>query len=183
VLLKTTRAVKQNGQIVIAKGSTLVGHVTDVQQKTKVSAASNIGVVFDGLTQGGTQTSITANITSILKAESSDLSGSESESGTYGSTQVTTRQAQDGPPIGPAVGKSIPTVANTLGQTIDTTANSAGLTGNAVHAAGSATTNIRGLSISQSTGASANGSSTLSMADGNLRLNMGTTFILSVSSK
>src|SRR5947208_1031291 len=33
VILKTTHAIKQNGQVVVAKGSQLIGHVTEVQQR------------------------------------------------------------------------------------------------------------------------------------------------------
>ena len=55
VLLKTTKAVKQNGQTVVAKGSTLVGRVTSVQKKVKGNANSSIGVAFDTLQQGSSR--------------------------------------------------------------------------------------------------------------------------------
>src|SRR6266849_4726248 len=35
VVLKTTQAVKQDGEVVVPKGARLIGHVTDVQQRTK----------------------------------------------------------------------------------------------------------------------------------------------------
>src|SRR5438045_7828984 len=40
VILKTTQAVKQNGQTVIPKGSQLIGRVTDVQQQAKSNGES-----------------------------------------------------------------------------------------------------------------------------------------------
>src|SRR5437764_965359 len=47
VLLKTTRDIKQNGRTVIAKGSTLVGRVTDVAQRSKQNGQSRLGMLFD----------------------------------------------------------------------------------------------------------------------------------------
>src|SRR5438270_516579 len=46
VLLKTTRDVKQNGHTVIQKGSTLVGRVTDVAQRSKQNSQSRLGILF-----------------------------------------------------------------------------------------------------------------------------------------
>src|SRR5258706_3850376 len=47
ILLKTTRDIKQNGKTVVAKGSNLVGRVTEVEQKTKSNGASRLGMAFD----------------------------------------------------------------------------------------------------------------------------------------
>lgn len=62
VVLKTTEAVKQNGQAVIPKGARLIGHVTEVQQQTRSTGESHIGVVFDRLRTGSTETPITTSI-------------------------------------------------------------------------------------------------------------------------
>src|SRR4030095_10615150 len=35
VVLKTTNAIKQNGQTVVAKGANLIGRITEIQRKTK----------------------------------------------------------------------------------------------------------------------------------------------------
>src|SRR6266436_2208433 len=64
VALKTIQAVKQDGHVVVPKGAQLIGHVTDVQQQTKSSAESSIGVVIDRLRTGVTETPITASILS-----------------------------------------------------------------------------------------------------------------------
>src|SRR4051812_47954096 len=47
VVLKTTRAIKQNGETIIPKGSNLIGHVTQVSQQGKGQAGSSIGILFD----------------------------------------------------------------------------------------------------------------------------------------
>src|SRR6266446_2563451 len=52
VVLKTTQAIKQNGEVIVPKGSRLIGHVTDVQQQTKNDSQSVIGIAFDSLRSG-----------------------------------------------------------------------------------------------------------------------------------
>src|SRR5205823_345506 len=52
VALKTTQAVKQNGEVIVPKGSRLIGHVTEVQQQTKSDTQSVIGIAFDRLQNG-----------------------------------------------------------------------------------------------------------------------------------
>lgn len=190
VVLKTTKSVKQNGQVVIEKGSKLIGRVTDVQQKTKDKAGSQIGVLFDTLKQGSTTTPITATILSVTKAAtrasvddtfSSDLSA--------GSNTRTTTQSSSGGLLG-GVGNTVGGVTNTATSTVGGVANTAlGTTGSVLNTAGQTTgsavgslgSNIRGLQISQSADASANGSTTLSTNTGNLKLDSGTTFTLNVT--
>src|ERR1700680_5088003 len=47
VVMKTTQAIKQDGEVVVPKGSRLIGHVTDVQQRTRTDNESVIGIAFD----------------------------------------------------------------------------------------------------------------------------------------
>src|ERR1041385_2631916 len=70
VVLKHTEAVKENGQVIVPKGAELIGHVTDVQQQTKSSGESHIGLLFDQLRSGSSQIPITASIISITQARS-----------------------------------------------------------------------------------------------------------------
>jgi len=182
VILKTTSAIKQNGQVVIQKGSRLMGHVTEVQQRARGQAASKIGVLFDTLSQGGDQIPINAAITSITQANahstigddvSSDISGSSSTS-----ASTRTGSGGGGGLLG-GVGNAVGGVVNTTTQTVGGVTNTAGQTlGNTTQAVGGT---LRGIQISQSGGASASGGSTLSLNGGNLRLDKGTTFNLSLS--
>src|SRR6266498_1936360 len=71
VVLKTTQAVKENGEVIIPRGAQLIGHVTDVQQQTKSSGESHIGLLFDQLRSGASQIPITASIISITQARTS----------------------------------------------------------------------------------------------------------------
>src|SRR3982074_2595331 len=69
VVMKTTQAVKQDGQVVVPKGSRLIGHVTDVPQRTKSDNQSVISIPFDLLQKGAMDVPITAAIVSITQAQ------------------------------------------------------------------------------------------------------------------
>jgi hypothetical protein len=47
VYAKSTQDVKSDGHVVIPKGSTLVGHVTQAQARDKGQSESSLGIVFD----------------------------------------------------------------------------------------------------------------------------------------
>ncbi len=180
VLVKTTKAIKQNGKTVVDKGSMFVGRVTDVTKKTKENAASRVGVLFDRLRQNGSEISINSVITSVLKVNNSAaaLSMSDDMQMSSSTSSRSSTQASGGllGGVTSTVGGVVDTTTNTVGGVTNTTGRIVGGTTNA------ATSNIRGLSISQSTDASVQGSSNLSLTGGNLKLDKGTTFNLSVSS-
>jgi hypothetical protein len=182
VVLKTTKAIKQNGQVVVDKGARLFGRVTEVQQKTKGSAMSKVGILFDRLEQGGNQLPINAVITSITQAQATtsidDMGNSDISGGSSTRTSTPSSGGNSGGLLG-GVGNAVGGVVNTTTQTVGTVANTAGQTvGNTTRAVGGT---LKGIQISQSTDASANGSSTLSLQNGNLHLDKGTTFNLSLN--
>lgn len=91
VVLKTTKAVKQNGQVVIEKGARLIGRVTDVQEQTKTTGESHIGLVFDRLRSGSSEIPITATILSITQARTrTQTSNTDFESDTMARSTATT---------------------------------------------------------------------------------------------
>ena len=197
VILKTVSAVKQNGETVVPKGARLIGHVTDVQQQTKATGESHISVVFDRLRTGSTETPITATIVSITQAQTqaranNDLLESDtmSSSSARSSSSASSGQRSGGGGLLGGVGNTVGGVVNT---TTSTAGNVAGTTTGAVGSTVGATTNtvgsttgnltgsLRGLQITQSSNASAEGGSTLSLSGRNLHLDSGTTFNLAVS--
>ena len=188
VVLKATNAVKQNGQTVVEKGSRLIGHVTEVQQRAKNGAGSRVGVVFDRLQQGGNSVPISAVITSVFQAQSAaGASVSDDDMMAMGSTSTQTMTSTrssggGGGLLGGVVNSTTQTVsgvANTAGQTVNGATNTAGQTvGSTTRSVGGT---LRGLQISQSTDASASGGSVLSLSNGDLRLEKGTTVNLAVS--
>lgn len=192
VVLKTTKSIKQNGQIVAEKGSRLVGHVTSVQQKAKGNADSNIGVLFDSLqNSNGTVMPITATIMSITQARTAASLGDDTQADTFGSSSTragasSSSSSSGGGGLLGGVGNTVGGVTNTAAQTTGNVVNTVGqTTGSVVNAAGStvgaATGSLRGLSISPSADASAKGGSTLSLTGGNLKLEKGATFNLALS--
>lgn len=186
VVLKTTQAVKQNGQVVVQKGSKLIGHVTEVQQKAKGDASSKIGVLFDRLqNSGGGMMPITASIMSITQARTaaSVADDMQMDTSAMSSTRTTTSSSGGGGGllggVGNTVGGVVNTATTTTGNVLNTTTQTVGnVAGSTMNTVG---TNIRGLSVSQSSNASAQGGSTLSLSGGNLKLDQGTTFNLMVS--
>ena len=189
VVLKTTQAVKQSGEVIVPKGAKLLGRVTEVQQRTKSNGESRIGIAFDRLQKGALDMPITASIVSITQGRTRTRamdSSVESETMASSSTRTTTRSSNgDGllNGVGNTVGGAVNTTTSTVGNVAGTTTNAIGSTvGTTTNTAGNLTGSLKGLQITQSTSASAEGGSTLSLNSGNLRVESGATFNLLVSS-
>ena len=192
VILKTTEAIKQNGKVVVPKGAQLIGRVTDVQQQTKETGESHVGLLIDQLRFGSTEIPITASILSITQARShAQANNSSVDSDLMGQSSAGTRSTS--PPrnsnggsllggVGNTVGGVINTTTSTVGNVAGTTTNAVGSTvGATTSAAGNLGGGLRELQISQSTSASAQSGSTLSLTGSNLRLESGATFNLAIS--
>lgn len=181
VFLKTSKAVKQNGKTVINKGSKLVGRVTEVSQKAGGNGMSKVGILFDRLEQGGQQLPINAMITSVTQAgaQASVDDTFDSDISARNSTQTSASSSGGGGLLG-GVGNTVGSVTNGATNTVGSVANTAGRTVTGTTRAVGNT--LRGVRVSQSTDASAEGGSLLSLQGGDLRLEKGTTFNLSLSS-
>ena len=199
VVLKTIQAVKQEGHVVVPKGAQLIGHVTDVQQQTKSNAESSIGIVIDRLRTGSTETPITASILSITQARSRAQSSNnelfesdtmaQSSSSARSNTSASSGQRGGGllGGVGSTAGGVVNTTTSTVGNVAGSTSNAVGNTVGATTSTAASTTgnlagSLKGLQITQSSSASAEGGSTLSLTGRNLRLESGTSFNLAVSS-
>lgn len=181
IILKTTKAVNENGRTVIKKGSRLLGRVTHVKQKTKERNGSEIGIVFDRVKQGDQTAPVTLSILSIARVESQSrtvddtFAISSSRPSTVGtSTQSIGNRGLVGTTTTTAAG--LPnTVRDTSGTVLDTSGRRTG------SATGVVETNIRGLQINQSVDATMNGSTTLGMNSGNMKLESGTIFTVTIA--
>jgi hypothetical protein len=193
VVLRTTQALKQNGETIVPKGAKLLGRVTEVQQRTKANGESRIGVAFDRLQKGALDLPIAATIVSITQARTQARAGDssmDSDVMSSSSGRATTRSSSGGQGnggllggVGNTVGGVVNTTTSTAGNVVGSTTNAVGTTvGTTANTAGNLTGSLRGLQITQSTSASAEGGSTLSLNTGNLHLDSGTTFHLLVSS-
>jgi len=177
---KTTQSIKQDGQVVIPKGSRLIGRVTDVQQRAKNGAASKLGLVFDQLQNGQMLTPITASVVSITNANAAASVGDTLDSDLSGSSSTSSRTSSGGSGGGllGGVTNTVGSVVNTAGQTVGGVTNTAGQAlGTATSTAGRT---INGLQISTSASGSAQSSTTLSSPNNNVRLEKGVTFNMNV---
>jgi hypothetical protein len=193
VVLKTTQAIKSGGRTVVSKGSRLVGHVTDVAQKSKDRGESRIAILFDRLEQGALQFPIAATITSItsgsanVRANNDDLfasdtmaSGSANSTGSARSSSAGNSGLLGG--VGGVVNSTTSTAGSVAGNTTSAVGNTVGSTTNAVgNTASSAGRSLRGVQVSQSSNTSVEGGSVISFQGGDLRLEKGTNFNLAVT--
>ena len=184
VILKTTEAIKSNGETIAKRGSRLVGHVADVTKRGKNSAASSVTIIFDQLESGSLSTPISATIDSITQVAgrarlgddeaSADMSGRSTTSASSPRTSSSSGGGLLGGVTG-AVGNTVGGVTSAAGDVVGSTTDAVGGT---VRGAGSTLGRIQ---ITQSADVSAEGGSTLSLTGGNLRLEKGTAFKLRLS--
>lgn len=181
VVLKTTKSIKQFGEVVVPKGSKLIGRITEVRKKGKNSGGSKLGILFDRLEGKNLSTPITASIMSITDVRAASSLDGVAESDIMGSSSTSGRTSTGG-----SGGGLLGGVGGTVGGVVNTTTQ---VTGSAVGTAGQAvgtTTGIvgqsvNGLKISQSASGSASGSTVLSAQDKNVRLDKGVMFNLMVT--
>jgi hypothetical protein len=183
VVLKTTQAVKQAGQVVIPKGTQLIGRVTEVQQRAKNGAASKLGLVFDRLQNRDLSIPIVASIVSITNVRSAANLGDGLDSDLSGSNMTSTRTTSGGG--GSTGGGLLGGVTNTVGGVVNTATNTVGsVTGTATNTLGSTTQTVgrtvNDIQLSTSASGSAQSSTTLSSPNNNIRLEKGVTFGLNV---
>lgn len=184
VVLKTTEAIKANGQTVVGKGARLVGHVTEVQQRSSAGGEAHIGLVFDRLERGSLRTPVFATISSITQARArgqsnnDDLFASDIGVSSRSSASASGRTRSES-----SSGGLLGGVGSTVGGTLNTTVSTVGsVTGETVAGAGRATgdlsRSVSGIRITQTSNTSAEGGALLSLQGGNLRLERGTSFRL-----
>jgi|SRR5205807_2391029 len=152
VFAHTTQAVKQDGQVIIPKGSKLVGHVTQAKARAKGESESALGIVFDqAVLRNGQEIPVNLAIQAVASAQAA-ASSSLSEGDAFGtaSGMGSGRASSSGGVLssaGSTVGGTAGAVGSTVGGTAGATANTAASATGA--AAGS---NLAGSLTSSSTG-------------------------------
>lgn len=179
VILKTTKTLKQDGEVIVPKGTRLFGRVTEVATESAGNGVSRIGIVFDRLQNDDISAPFSASIISIANAgnrvSAGDLFSSDSSGSAGGRTTVSRGSSGGGGLLGGAtgaVGGVLNTTTRTVGGVTNTVGNTVGTTG------GSVLRTVNGIQISQSAHGSADGSTTLSAEGKDLRLRKGTRFVL-----
>lgn len=188
VVLKTKKAIKQNGEVIVPKGTQLIGRITEVKQKTKDNATSRIGMVFDRMKGKNLDAPINASIVSVLSGRanaaagdmlSADVMGTSSGSGSVSRGNSGTSGG------GGLLGGVTSTAGGLVGATTSTVGNVAGTATNTVGSTLGNTTStlgrtVNGLQVSTAASGSATTSSTISAQDKNVRIDKGATFQMRV---
>jgi hypothetical protein len=189
VVLKTKKAVKQNGEVVIEKGAKLIGKVTEVKERAKGEATSQIGVLFDTLKQGDVMMPVQASIVSVVNVAARGAVANNdvwADSNTSASGSARTSSTSSGGLLGgvtQTAGGVVNTTTSTVGGVANTATNTVGGVANtAGSTVGSTAGTLGRVHVLQSTDASASGGSTLALTGGNLKLEKGTTFNVALSS-
>ncbi|PYU35585.1 MAG: hypothetical protein DMG28_02485 [Acidobacteria bacterium] len=159
VFAHTTQAVKQDGQVIIPKGSKLVGHVTQAKARAKGESESALGIVFDqAVLRNGQEIPVNLAIQAVASAQAA-ASSSLSEGDAFGtaSGMGSGRASSSGGVLssaGSTVGGTAGAVTNTAGAVGSTVGGTAGATANtAASATGAAAgSNLAGSLTSSSTG-------------------------------
>jgi hypothetical protein len=181
VILKTTQAIKSGGRTIVGKGARLVGHVTEVVQKTNSSGESRVGILIDRLEQGALAVPITATISSITSAAASarsngdDIVSDNASAGGSASSMSSARASSNGGLLG-GVGNVVNSTTSTVGGVVGGTTSAVGSTVDSTTAG--VGRSLRGIQISESSSTSVEGGSVLSLQGSNLRLEKGTNFNL-----
>ena len=197
---RTTQDVKQDGKVVMKKGTRLIGHVTEAQARTKDQSQSQLGIVFDhALMNNGQEIPLNATIQALAAAQSSTAAtaGSDDLMASGGGMGSASGAARSG-------GGLVGGVASTAGATAGTVMNTAGsASGNAGGTLSAATTHsagavgglssagrlasnssgvfgLEGLSINSAASSATQGSMIVSPTK-NVHLDSGTQMLLSVS--
>lgn len=198
VTAKLTQDVKENGKVMLHKGSKLLGHVTEAQAKSKENTESKLGVVFDkAVLKGGEEMAFNGVIQavappvqgalSVAGDENSSLSGGMGSGSSMGGghsgggiAPIGAATSAAGSTVG-AVGNTAGSVTNSTGAVNGAVNRTAGVAANG--ALNSAAHGVVGMQGVELTGAAAGGAqgSVISSASRNIKLDSGTQMILQIT--
>jgi hypothetical protein len=206
---RTTQDVKQDGKVVLRKGTHLVGHVTEVQARAKDQTQSQLGVVFDHADlRNGQRVPLNASIQALAAAQStaqasagdddliasgggvasaagSGAAGSRLVGGTLGG--ATRAVGGTAGAVGSTAGGVSSTADGALGSTVNAAAHSTGAVGG-LDASGALASNskgvfgLQGLSLDSAASSTTRGSLIVSSTR-NVHLESGTQMVLQVAGR
>jgi hypothetical protein len=197
--------IKQDGKVVLKKGTHLVGHVTQAQARAKGQTQSQLGIVFDhAVLKDGQEVPFNATIQALASAQSAAAVSSGADDimasgGGMGSMQGTARGGGGlvggvGSTAGATAGSTAGAVMNTAssvplsaGGSLNTVAHSTGAVGGLTSAGrlesnSSGVFGLEGLSLN-SAASSATQESMIVSATKNVHLDSGTQLLLRTTSQ
>jgi hypothetical protein len=188
VTAKSIQDMKSDGRVILPKGSKIIGHVTEVKQRTKGESESAVGIVFDrALLKGGAQMPMALAIQAVASSQTVTSAAASDES--MMANDSTSGMASGS---GSATGRGlIGGVASTTGNTVGGTAGTALNTANSVgaNAAGSLSSTshgvvgLPGLALRSAVSDSASAGSVISSKSTNVHLDSGTRMLLIATEK
>jgi len=200
---RTTQDVKQDGKVVLRKGTHLVGHVTEVQARAKDQAQSQLGVAFDHAElRDGQQVPLNASIQALAAAQSTAQASAGDDdliaSGGGAASAAGSGAAGGGRAVGGALGGATRAVGSTaggvgnagnsvLGSTVNAATHSTGAVGG-LDASGALASNskgvfgLQGLSLDSAASSTTQGSLIVS-GTRNVHLESGTQMVLQVAGR
>ncbi len=200
VTAKVTQDVRSNGQVVIHKGSRLIGHVTEAKARSKEDSESRLGLAFDrAVLKNGEQVALGAAVQALAPPASAAASAVNSDSlGVGGGMPAgggAARSGEGGGTLGgvaggatSTVGSTVGAAGNTAGSVTNSTTGSVGstvggATGTAANGALNSTSHgvvgMQGVNLSSATSGNAT-ASVLSSTTQNVKLDSGTQMLLQV---
>ena len=195
---RTTQDVKQDGKIVLRKGTSLVGHVTEAQTHTKEQAQSELGIMFDhAVLKSGQEIPLHASIQALAAAQSSttDAVGSDEAFGSAGAQGAAAGSARGGvlggvSSTGRTTGGLVNTAASATGNaegTVNAVSHTTGAVGGLTSTGQLASNSsgvfgLQGLSINSAASNATQGSMIVSPTR-NVHLDSGTQMLLNVNSQ
>jgi hypothetical protein len=193
VVLKTTKAITEDGKAVVPKGAKLIGRVTEVEKKSKTNDGSRLSLLFERLESGDLTSSINATIVSVTNVAASGNVSDSANADLFGSSNASARSSSSagggllggtGTAAGGLVGGVTNAVGSTVNSGIQTVSGVAGSAGTAVNSsAGSAIRTVNGIQISNNASGSAQSGTTLAAPGRDLKLEKGASIQLQVNNE
>jgi antigen 43 len=196
---RTTQDVKQDGKVLVKRGTRLVGHVTEAQARTSEQSQSQLGVIFDhAVLKNGQEVPLNATIQALASAQSTTAATAGSDDivasdGGMGSASGTARSG------GGLLGGVASTAGATAGGVVNTAGSASGSAGGTLSGAtrstgavggltsegrlasnSSGVFGMQGLSINSAASSATQGSMIVSSTK-NVHLNSGTQMLLNVN--
>jgi hypothetical protein len=156
---RTTSDVKENGQVVLKKGSRLHGHVTEAQARSKENGESTLGMAFDSVTlKTGQAVPLHLGVRALAAASSQTSAALGDDQEMIGSGTSTVGSGRAGGGLLGGAGGTVGGAAGAVGGVAGNAGRAAGGTiGATTHAAGSATGSVGGLDAAGHLGSSSSG--------------------------
>jgi hypothetical protein len=198
---RTTQDVKQDGKVVLKKGTHLVGHVTQAQARAKDQAQSQLGVVFDhAVLSNGQEVPFHATIQALAAAQSTAAATAGSDDvmtsgGAMGMGSASGATRSGGGLMGGVASTAGATTGSVMNTAGSASANAGGALNGATHSTGavggltstgslasnsSGVFGLQGLSIDSAASNATQGSAIVSSTK-NVHLDSGTQMLLTVT--